>query len=96
METAPFKLTSEMVDVIGGRDSANFKYFISICVDGAKVIRQHTDTIMTMIEVMSYKSKFPCFQGKSLPNNIYIVSNWNRQPCAHYGFDQRPSFCQCA
>ncbi|KAG6949851.1 hypothetical protein JG688_00014459 [Phytophthora aleatoria] len=41
-ETAPFKLTAEMVDVLA---------------------RKHAETIYTLVEVMSYHSKLPCFVG---------------------------------
>ncbi|KAG7379398.1 Phosphatidylinositol 4-kinase beta [Phytophthora boehmeriae] len=60
-ETAPFKLTAEMVDVLGGRHSSNFQYFIDLCVQGALAARKHAETIYTLVEVMSYHSKLPCF-----------------------------------
>ncbi|RLN66625.1 hypothetical protein BBJ29_003862 [Phytophthora kernoviae] len=60
-ETAPFKLTAEMVDVLGGRHSSNFQYFIDLCVQGALAARKHAETIYTLVEVMSYNSKLPCF-----------------------------------
>ncbi|KAH7482323.1 Phosphatidylinositol 4-kinase [Phytophthora ramorum] len=62
-ETAPFKLTAEMVDVLGGRHSSNFQYFIDLCVQGALAARKHAETIYTLVEVMSYHSKLPCFVG---------------------------------
>lgn len=62
-ETAPFKLTAEMVDVLGGRHSSNFQYFIDLCVQGALAARKHAETIYTLVEVMSYHSKLPCFAG---------------------------------
>uniref|UniRef100_K3WPJ9 1-phosphatidylinositol 4-kinase n=1 Tax=Globisporangium ultimum (strain ATCC 200006 / CBS 805.95 / DAOM BR144) TaxID=431595 RepID=K3WPJ9_GLOUD len=62
-ETAPFKLTTEMVDVLGGRHSSNFKYFTELCVQGARAARKHAETIYTLVEVMSLHSKLPCFTG---------------------------------
>ncbi|GMF35449.1 unnamed protein product [Phytophthora lilii] len=62
-ETAPFKLTAEMVDVLGGRHSSNFQYFTDLCVQGALAARKHAETIYTLVEVMSYHSKLPCFIG---------------------------------
>ncbi|KAG7376840.1 Phosphatidylinositol 4-kinase beta [Phytophthora pseudosyringae] len=62
-ETAPFKLTAEMVDVLGGRHSSNFQYFTDLCVQGALAARKHAETIYTLVEVMSYHSKLPCFVG---------------------------------
>ncbi|CEG47360.1 Phosphatidylinositol kinase (PIK-H1) [Plasmopara halstedii] len=43
-ETAPFKLTAEMVDVLDGRDSTNFKYFTDLCVQGALAAQKHGGT----------------------------------------------------
>ncbi|KAG1713245.1 hypothetical protein DVH05_000965 [Phytophthora capsici] len=60
-ETAPFKLTAEMVDVLGGRHSSNFQYFTDLCAQGALAARKHAETIYTLVEVMSYHSKLPCF-----------------------------------
>lgn len=60
-ETAPFKLTTEMVDVLGGRHSPTFKYFSDLCVQGALAIRKHAETIYTLVEVMSLHSRLPCF-----------------------------------
>lgn len=60
-ETAPFKLTTEMVDVLGGRQSLNFKYFTDLCIKGAIAARKHAETIFTLVEVMSFHSKLPCF-----------------------------------
>lgn len=62
-ETAPFKLTTEMVDVLGGRHSPNFKVFSDLCVEGALAARKHAETIYTLVEVMSLHSKLPCFTG---------------------------------
>nr|CCA22285.1 phosphatidylinositol kinase (PIKH1) putative [Albugo laibachii Nc14] len=60
-ETAPFKLTAEMVDVFGGRQSSNYKYFCDLCVKGALTMRKHAEVIYTLVEVMSFHSKLPCF-----------------------------------
>ncbi|TMW55171.1 hypothetical protein Poli38472_013933 [Pythium oligandrum] len=60
-ETAPFKLTTEMVDVLGGRQSTQFKYFSGLCVKGALAARKHAETIYSLVEVMSFHSKLPCF-----------------------------------
>ncbi|KAJ0407683.1 hypothetical protein ATCC90586_001865 [Pythium insidiosum] len=64
-ETAPFKLTTEMVDVLGGRESTQFQYFSDLCVRGALAARKHADTILTLVEVMSFHSKLPCFAANA-------------------------------
>lgn len=52
-----------MVDVIGGRESENFRYFTKIIIEGALAIRKNADTVYTLVEIMSYRSTLPCFQG---------------------------------
>ncbi len=63
-ETAPFKLTTEMVAVMGGESSENFTYFKKLCVQGALASRKHADTFCTLVEVMGFHSSLPCFQGR--------------------------------
>ncbi|OQR97803.1 phosphatidylinositol kinase (PIK-H1) [Achlya hypogyna] len=63
LETAPFKLTAEMVDCFGGKDGTNYQRFVELCSQAAVAIRQHGDVMYTMVEVMSFNSKLPCFQG---------------------------------
>lgn len=83
-ETAPFKLTTEMVDLIGGRDSENFRYFIKICMEAALCIRKHASTVYTLVEVMSYKSTFNCFQGTVQISLCLVMDRDNRQCVDHF------------
>jgi len=62
-ETAPFKLTAEMVEVLGGRSSADFEYFSDLCARGALAVRKHAETLYALVETMSTHSKMPCFAG---------------------------------
>lgn len=41
LEKAPWKLTVEMVEVMGGMDSAHFKMYADLCVQAFKVARVH-------------------------------------------------------
>uniref|UniRef100_A0A7S2RYB8 PI3K/PI4K catalytic domain-containing protein n=1 Tax=Mucochytrium quahogii TaxID=96639 RepID=A0A7S2RYB8_9STRA len=61
MERAAFKLTPELVDVMGGKKSDNWKYFNKLLCDGLLEARRHADTLVTLAEIMGYKSKLPCF-----------------------------------
>lgn len=65
LETAPFKLTAEMVDVMDGPDSEYFREYIVLLVQGFIALQQHADTILMMIAIMSQDSMFPCFVNKS-------------------------------
>jgi phosphatidylinositol 4-kinase len=72
-ETAPFKLTAEMGDVLGGRQSPLFKYYCDLCVQGALAARKHADTIYTLVEVMSLHSKMPCFAGNASTTAVALA-----------------------
>jgi phosphatidylinositol 4-kinase len=45
LEKAPWKLTIEMVDVMGGRDSKHFKKYTELCVAAFRCARQHASEI---------------------------------------------------
>lgn len=63
MERAPFKLTKDYVDVMGGTGSECFKEFQKLFVDGFKAARSNSLTALGLVEIMMYKSNYPCFTG---------------------------------
>ena len=62
-EAAPFKLTYEYVDLMGGVDSEIFCYFKSLLIKGFFEMKRHIDEIIVPIEIMYQNSKMPCFRG---------------------------------
>ncbi|GBG28567.1 Phosphatidylinositol 4-kinase [Hondaea fermentalgiana] len=60
-ERAAFKLTNEMVEVMGGVEHPNWQYFKELCTRGLLAIRDEIDTLETLIEVTGYKSNLPAF-----------------------------------
>lgn len=60
-ESAPFKLTKEYVEVLGGPESEMFDYFKSLLVQACFEVRKHLDDIIGMIEIMFKDSDMPCF-----------------------------------
>ncbi|KDO30692.1 hypothetical protein SPRG_04594 [Saprolegnia parasitica CBS 223.65] len=85
-ETAPFKLTAEMVDCFGGKDSANYAHFIELCTTAAQAIRQHASILYTMVDVMSFNSKLPCFQSnvphvlQSFKDRLFLTTAEDKVP----------------
>ncbi|RHZ39426.1 hypothetical protein DYB31_002176 [Aphanomyces astaci] len=73
-ETAPFKLTMEMVECMGGKDSANFKTFTDLCIQAAVAARRHGETLYTLVEVMSFHSKLPCFSGIIISKMLLLTT----------------------
>ncbi|KAI6192039.1 Phosphatidylinositol 4-kinase beta [Aphelenchoides bicaudatus] len=61
-ETSPFKLTSELVEVMGGPNSESYAYFRELLFSGMMAVRQHYQKIMALVDVRSNNS-LPCFRG---------------------------------
>jgi phosphatidylinositol kinase/protein kinase (PI-3 family) len=62
---APFKLTQDYVDVMGGTDSECFKEFRNLFVKGFLEARKNSSIVLLgLVEIMMYKSNSPCFSGK--------------------------------
>ena len=62
-ERAPFKLTRDYIDVMGGLYSEGFKEFEKLFVNGFKAARSNSLTALGLVEIMMYKSNYPCFSG---------------------------------
>lgn len=62
-ERAPFKLTKDYIDVMGGTTSDCFKVFQKLFVDGFKAARNHSLSALGLVEIMMYRSNYPCFSG---------------------------------
>ncbi|VDM96667.1 unnamed protein product [Thelazia callipaeda] len=62
-ETSPFKLTHELIDVMGGIDSDMFSYYKILLLKGLLATRKHHERILSIVEIMSNGSQLPCFRG---------------------------------
>ncbi|KAI9841692.1 MAG: Phosphatidylinositol 4-kinase pik1alpha (PI4-kinase)(PtdIns-4-kinase) [Thelocarpon superellum] len=60
-EAAPFKLTQEYIDVLGGTESAGFKEFTQLCKQAFQALRKSAENIVSLVEIMGKESKMPCF-----------------------------------
>ena len=58
-ESAPFKLTSEYMDIMGGANSVMFEYFKSLLNKAFYEVRKHLDDMISMIEIIYKDSSFP-------------------------------------
>lgn len=50
-EKAPFKLTEDFVEVLGGEKSKVFKKYVNYCVDGFLAVRKHYEKILLLVEM---------------------------------------------
>mmetsp|Transcript_3576 Transcript_3576/g.8610 ORF Transcript_3576/g.8610 Transcript_3576/m.8610 type:complete len:1175 (-) Transcript_3576:71-3595(-) len=64
LERAPFKFTQEYVDVMGGIDSECYKEFVRLFVEGMMEARNKCHIALGLVEIMMYKSNYPCFSGR--------------------------------
>jgi phosphatidylinositol 4-kinase B len=62
--STPFKLTEEMLDVMGGLRSPLFAEFVTLFCCGFLALQLHCDTFLTLVEITSKDSTFKCFDGR--------------------------------
>lgn len=62
--STPFKLTEEMLDVMGGLRSPLFSEFVTLFCCGFLALQSHCDTFLTLVEITSKESTFKCFEGR--------------------------------
>lgn len=67
-ERAPFKLTSEMVAVMGGSvDHQSFKWFEELCIKSFLSSRQYVEKLSQLVLLMM-DSGLPCFKPETMQN----------------------------
>ena len=59
-ETAPFKLTQEYIDIMGGVDDPMFYYFKVLLFKGFELMKKFSDEIWSIVEIMR-NAELPCF-----------------------------------
>lgn len=70
-EAAPFKLTQEYIDILGGVGSTKFEEFKELMRKGFKDVRKHAERIIMIVELMQRDSKLPCFAlGEFTASNL--------------------------
>jgi len=60
-EAAPFKLTQDYVDVLGGVASPAFEEFKALCKKAFQALRKEADRFIMLVDMMGKQSKMPCF-----------------------------------
>eukprot|EP00916_Digyalum_oweni_P011828 GHVL01019646.1.p1 GENE.GHVL01019646.1~~GHVL01019646.1.p1 ORF type:complete len:1343 (-),score=297.01 GHVL01019646.1:39-3599(-) len=65
-ENAGFKLTKEMINIMGGSsDSETFKYFTKLTINGYLAIREYPESVISLVERMIH-SGLPCFKPNTM------------------------------
>ncbi|KNE61445.1 hypothetical protein AMAG_06271 [Allomyces macrogynus ATCC 38327] len=65
-ESAPFKLSQEYIDLLGGIGSPMYTEWRQLMVDGFLALRRHHDRVLGLVEVMERDSPLDCFAYTSL------------------------------
>ncbi|EPQ62248.1 Bgt-1125 [Blumeria graminis f. sp. tritici] len=60
-EAAPFKLTQDYVEVLGGVGSEHFEDYKSLCKQAFQALRRSADHLIDLVNIMGRESKMPCF-----------------------------------
>lgn len=62
-EMAPFKLTQDYIDILGGVEGIKFLEYRTLLKRLFVDARQHAERIITLVESMQTNSKLPCFDN---------------------------------
>ncbi len=80
-ERAPFKLTGEMVAVMGGSiESQAFRWFEEMCIKAFLASRQHAEHLAHMVIVM-LDSGLPCFKPETIQHfkDRFVLNRTDRE-----------------
>ena len=68
-----------------GRGSAIYEQYCAACVEAMQACHAHGDTILTMVEIVGSRSKFPCFKQTAVER---VVPALKRRLLMHLSADQ--------
>lgn len=61
-ESSPFKLTTELIELMGGLESDMFSYYKILILKGLLVARKHQEKLISLVEILQSNSQLPCFK----------------------------------
>ncbi|CAG9320995.1 unnamed protein product [Blepharisma stoltei] len=85
-ESAPFKLTAEYLEVMGGQSSWLFLEFKKLIIQGFLALREHRYKIVRFVEICMQTSKLQCFEdGEALIEalNARFAPEMSKHQCKH-------------
>lgn len=87
--STPFKLTEEMLDVMGGLKSPLFSEFVTLFCCGFLALKSYSGTFLTIVEIMCKGSTFKCFDGRDTED---IVSKLRERFCPELSKEETVAF----
>ena len=88
-ENAPFKLTKDYIQIMGGIESEIFFYFKSIIYKGIIEVRKYVDIFTNIVEAMGIGVPMPCFNGKNIKD---VVNSFRDRFLLSYNDDEILNF----
>lgn len=70
-ETAPFKMTHEYMDLMGGPGSELFASFCDLLFKGLLALRKYSERILLLVDIIQKKSSLDCFHSHTEENQEY-------------------------
>ncbi|KAI1820327.1 phosphatidylinositol 3 [Xylaria intraflava] len=89
-EAAPFKLTQEYVDVLGGVGSPDFEDFKTLCKQAFQALRRSADNIIDLVSMMGRDSKMPCYSAGAAQTTAALRQRFQ----LHLSADEAESFVE--
>jgi phosphatidylinositol 4-kinase len=86
-EKAPFKLTDEFIEVLGGDQSKSFRTYCNLVVLGFLAVRKHYEKIQLLVEMSAGEgAAIPCLEGDTVAPNLRkrFHLDWNEVQCEEY------------
>ena len=77
-ESAPFKLSGELLDVMGGNTTELFNYFKILFIRGFLELREHAHLLITLVDSVTQQSNMTCFGTYTVPNNDNTTTQSNQ------------------
>lgn len=82
-ETAPFKMTHEYLDLMGGSKSKIFDSFCELLFEGFLALRKYSERILLLVDIVQKKSSLDCFQFHTEENQEYKSTKKSIQERLH-------------
>lgn len=86
-ERAPFKLTDEFIEVLGGDESKYFKTYANLCVNGFLAARKHYEKILILVQMSAGEgAAIPCLDGEHVAPQLQsrFHLDWSEKQCEEF------------
>eukprot|EP00522_Entomoneis_paludosa_P004422 CAMPEP_0172473808 /NCGR_PEP_ID=MMETSP1065-20121228/69042_1 /TAXON_ID=265537 /ORGANISM="Amphiprora paludosa, Strain CCMP125" /LENGTH=1271 /DNA_ID=CAMNT_0013231985 /DNA_START=165 /DNA_END=3977 /DNA_ORIENTATION=+ len=90
--STPFKLTEEMLEVMGGLRSPIFSEFVTLFCCGFLALQSYSETFFTLVEITSRNSTFKCFDGLQPREREELLAKFRERFCSDLNKEETIAF----